>query len=90
MLQELKDSVDTRLLSIYDKPTITELFSFIVSQTSSSWKAQAEQGAHDDLVMALSIAWQLYQLVPKLQQNDDAEWEMLQHQNQQLLKSRGY
>jgi hypothetical protein len=28
---------------------------------SDELKAQAEQGAHDDLIMALAIAWQLYQ-----------------------------
>jgi hypothetical protein len=61
MLSMLKEAVDQCLIRIYDKPTITEMFSFIVSQTSSSWKAQAEQGAHDDLIMALAIAWQLYQ-----------------------------
>lgn len=61
MLVELKEAIDHKLLRIYDKPTITEMFSFIVSQTSTSWKAQAEQGAHDDLIMALAIAWQLYQ-----------------------------
>jgi hypothetical protein len=61
MLSMLKEAVDNKLITIYDKPTITEMFSFIVSQTSSSWKAQAEQGAHDDLIMALAIAWQLYQ-----------------------------
>lgn len=61
MLSMLKEAIDNRLIRIYDKPTITEMFSFIVSQTSSSWKAQAEAGAHDDLIMALAIAWQLYQ-----------------------------
>ena len=61
MLGMLKEAVDERLIRIYDKPTITEMFSFIISQTSSSWKAQAEQGAHDDLIFALAIAWQLYQ-----------------------------
>jgi hypothetical protein len=61
MLSMLKEAIDNRLIRIYDKPTITEMFSFIISQTSSSWKAQAEQGAHDDLIMALAIAWQLYQ-----------------------------
>lgn len=61
MLSMLKEAVDARLLRIYDKPTITEMFSFIVSQTSSSWKALAEKGAHDDLIMALAIAWQLFQ-----------------------------
>jgi hypothetical protein len=61
MLQQLKEAVDNRLLRIYDKPTVNEMFSFIISQTSSSWKAQAEKGAHDDLIMALAGAWQLYQ-----------------------------
>ncbi len=61
MLQMLKEAVDARILNIYDKPTINEMFSFIISQTSSSWKAQAEQGAHDDLIMSLAGAWQLYQ-----------------------------
>lgn len=61
MLSMLKECIDNRLIRIYDKPTINEMFAFIVSQTSSSWKAQAEQGSHDDLVMSLAIAWQLYQ-----------------------------
>lgn len=61
MLSMLKECIDNKLITIYDKPTVNEMFSFIVSQTSSSWKAQAEQGSHDDLIMALAIAWQLYQ-----------------------------
>lgn len=61
MLSSLKEAVDNRLFRIYDKPTVNEMFSFIISQTSSSWKAQAEAGAHDDLIMSLAIAWQLYQ-----------------------------
>ena len=61
MLSMLKEAIDQRLIRVYDKPTINEMFSFIISQTSSSWKAQAEQGAHDDLIMALAIAWQLFQ-----------------------------
>lgn len=61
MLSMLKEAIDNQLIRIYDKPTINEMFSFIISQTSTSWKAQAEQGAHDDLIMSLAIAWQLYQ-----------------------------
>jgi len=61
MLSMLKEAIDSRLLKLYDRPTINEMFSFVVVQTSSSWKAQAESGAHDDLVMALAGAWQLYQ-----------------------------
>lgn len=61
MLSMLKEAIDNRLITIYDKPTVNEMFSFIISQTSSSWKAQAENGAHDDLIMSLAGAWQLYQ-----------------------------
>jgi hypothetical protein len=61
MLSMLKEAIDNRLIQIYDKPTVNEMYSFIISQTSSSWKAQAEQGAHDDLIMSLAGAWQLYQ-----------------------------
>jgi len=62
MLQDLKQAIDAKVLKIYDKLTVAELYSFVVVQTSSSWRAQAERGAHDDLVMSLAIAWQLYQL----------------------------
>ena len=61
MLSDLKDMVDKGIATIYDRQTIEELFSFVIAKTSSSWKAQAEKGAHDDLVMALAGAWQLYQ-----------------------------
>jgi len=61
MLQDLKEAVDNQLVRIYDKPLINEMFSFVVNQTSTSWRAQAESGAHDDLIMALAIAWQMYQ-----------------------------
>lgn len=61
MLQDLKDCIDHRLLHLYDKPTIDELYSFVLVQSSSTWKAQAEVNAHDDLVMSLAGAWQLYQ-----------------------------
>jgi hypothetical protein len=59
MLQDLKEAIDNRLFRIYHEPTVSELFAFIVNQTSTSWRAQAEKGAHDDLVMSLAIAWQL-------------------------------
>ena len=63
MLSELKEAIDKRLIKLYDGRTINEMFSFIVVQTSTAWKAQAEKGANDDLVMALAIAWQLQQSV---------------------------
>jgi hypothetical protein len=59
MLTDFKDAVDNKLLRIYDKPTVTELYSFVLVQTTSTIKAQAERGAHDDLVMSGAGAWQL-------------------------------
>lgn len=61
MLGALKDAIDNKLLRIYDKLTVAEMFSFIIKQTTSGqWKAQAETGAHDDLVMSLAGVWQMY------------------------------
>ena len=62
MLSQLKEAIDGKVLTLYDKPTVEEMYSFVVTQTSSSWKAQHEVGSHDDLVMALAISWQLYQM----------------------------
>jgi len=62
MLSQLKEAIDKRLLKLYDKVTIEEMYSFIVTRTSVNVKAQAEQGCHDDLVMSLAIAWQMYQI----------------------------
>lgn len=53
MLKNLKETIDNKLLKIYRKETITELFSFIVSNRN---KAEAEKNSHDDEVMALGIA----------------------------------
>lgn len=58
ILQLLKEAVDNQLFSIYDKPTINEMFAFIVKPNG---RPEAEQSAHDDLVMSLAIAWQMYQ-----------------------------
>jgi hypothetical protein len=67
MLADLKDAVDHQLLRIYDKPLINELYSFIINKQG---KPEAEQGSHDDLVMACAIAWQLQQSeTPKIESN---------------------
>lgn len=78
MLQDFKDAVDNKLLRIYDKPTVTELYSFVLVQTTSTIKAQAERGAHDDLVMSGAGAWQLQILcVPPqvIQQQDIPQYK---------------
>lgn len=58
LVSDLKDAIDKRVFSIYDKPTVKELLTFI----EKSGKPQAESGAHDDLVLSLAIAWQMYQI----------------------------
>lgn len=57
MLQDGKDALEGRLLHIYHRQTVNELFSFIIKPS----KIEAEQNAHDDLVMALFGSIQLYQ-----------------------------
>jgi hypothetical protein len=61
LLGMMKEAIDNGLITIYDLPTINEMFSFVEKQTPSGWKPQAEVGAHDDLVMALGGVWQMYQ-----------------------------
>lgn len=62
MLAALKDCIDNRLIRIYDKLTVEEMFSFVVKLSpGGQWKAQAESGAHDDLIMSLAGVWQMYQ-----------------------------
>lgn len=85
MISDLKTAVDKRLITLYDRATIEELFSFIIIPSSGSWKAQAERGAHDDLVMSLAIAWQLHLIQgivptsngagPFAQFKDKAQWK---------------
>lgn len=62
MLALLKDAIDNRIITIYDKLTVEEMFSFVVKKTASGqWKAQAENNAHDDLIMSLAGVWQMFQ-----------------------------
>lgn len=85
MISDMKMAIDKRLITLYDRATIEELYSFIIVPSSGSWKAQAERGAHDDLVMALCVAWQLHLIQglvptsqgagPFAQFKDKAQWK---------------
>lgn len=83
MLSDLKEAVDKGLITIYDKPTLNEMFSFIIARTSSSQKAQAEVGAHDDLIMSLAIAWQMYQTEEQRDERSISYVQALNHRNKQ-------
>jgi hypothetical protein len=61
MLTGVEDLVNNGLATLYDIPTINELFSFVKKMKPGGWRAEAEEGAHDDLVMSLAGVWQLYQ-----------------------------
>lgn len=71
MLSQLKEAIDNKLLTVYDKITIEEMYSFIINRTTATVKAEAESGCHDDLVMSLAIAWQLYQQCEPERTTDD-------------------
>lgn len=60
MLSDLKQAIDNRIIKIYDRNTVSEMYSFVVVKGTSVWKAQAESNSHDDLLIALAIGWQLY------------------------------
>lgn len=69
MLDDLALAIRQKAIKIQSKPIIDELYSFIRSERTG--KPQADHGSNDDLVMALSIAWQMYQIVP---QDSNSEW----------------
>ena len=61
MLQDGKEFIDKQLIKIYDEPTVNEMFSFVTRRTPGGYRVEAEANAHDDLVMALLGAIQLFQ-----------------------------
>lgn len=62
MLDDLATAIRQGVLHVYDKPTLRELRSFV--RHPKTGKPEAEVGSHDDLVMSLAIAWQMYNRVP--------------------------
>ena len=71
--------------SLYDKPTVSELFSFILNKNG---KPEAERSSHDDLVMSLALAWQLYRTEQKIQKTNYAE-TIKQLPREQMFDSNG-
>lgn len=79
MLDDLSMCLRQKALKIPSKHIVEELFSFIRHQKTG--KAQADQGAKDDLVMATAIAWQLYELAPTQQVNYVAPKDDISNRN---------
>lgn len=53
IIDGLKDVAKHALETIWDYDTLSEMLTFVYDET---WKPQAEEGKHDDLVMSLAIA----------------------------------
>ena len=58
MLGDLKQAIDNTQIQLYDKTTIDELGKFIINKRG---RDEAAPNCHDDAVMSLAIAWQMYQ-----------------------------
>lgn len=58
MVGDLKQAVDSQQIRIYDRETVDQLKRFIINKNN---KPVAAPNAHDDAVMSLAGAWQLYQ-----------------------------
>lgn len=69
MVGDLKSAVDSMNLRIYDQLTLDQLNTFIVNKRTG--KPEAAPNTHDDAVMSLAIAWQLYQTEQKVLLDDD-------------------
>ena len=76
MVGDLKEAIDSMGLTIYDEETINQLNTFIVNRNN---KPEAAPNTHDDAVMSLGIAWQLYQTETKviLEEEYDDDYEPL-------------
>lgn len=70
MVGDLKEAIDSMGLTIYDEETVTQLETFIVNKQG---KPVAAANTHDDAVMSLAVAYQLYQTENKIVIDDDEQ-----------------
>lgn len=68
MLDDLAMAIRQKAINIPSKPVVDELYSFV--RDIKTGKPQADRGSNDDLVMALAIAWQMFQIVPREDNSD--------------------
>lgn len=84
MLDDLAVAIRQGAITIPSKQIVDELFTFIRNEKTG--KPMADKGSKDDLVMALAIAWQLFQLVPKDKGDFDIlEFEEITRQDQKRI-----
>lgn len=86
MLDDLALAIRQKSLLIPSKMIIDELFTFIRNERTG--KPQADIGQHDDLVMALAIAFQLFQTEPT--PTTEADYSDLPDDAADFKKKYGY
>lgn len=59
LVGDTKNIIDVNGIAVYDKETIQQLFWFIINRQG---KPEAMKGKHDDCVIALGVAIQMYQI----------------------------
>jgi hypothetical protein len=75
MLDDLAMSIRQKEIKIPSKPIVDELFTFI--RNAKTGKPEADKQCHDDLIFALAIAWQIYQISPVVNNGwDDLDWQI--------------
>ena len=70
MISGVEDLINNNLVTIYHTPTVNEMFSFVKKLKPGGWKAEAESGSTDDLILSLAGVWQLYQTEIKPHEED--------------------
>lgn len=82
MLDDLALAIRQQAIKIHDKSVVDELYGFIRHEKTG--KPQADNGSTDDLVMALAITWQVYQIAanPTVDEFDMAEWNAAVHEDE--------
>lgn len=76
MLDDLALAVRQKAITLPSKVLIDEMYTFIRNEKTG--KPEAEVGCNDDLVMALAIAWQLYNVVPAQIDNTNYQYDKSQ------------
>lgn len=71
MVGDLKEAIDSMGLKIYDSETVSQMNTFIVNKQG---KPVAASNTHDDGVMSLAVAWQLYQTETPVILDDGTEY----------------
>jgi len=65
LLDDFALAVKQRMVTIYDQDVLGQMMTFVLKRLrSGSWKAVAESGRNDDLVISAAGSWELYLLIP--------------------------